>query len=433
MIFDMSRGEHVNALPRLPSRGGHQRAPRGRLGPCVCCTGRREGWRRERRSLRHPPVLVVHVRNGPDGCTLEVLHRPVARQPGCFVFVGYPRPLAGTRVVKLRGVEFYAFTAPHEDTIQVAVWRQLGDVVDAGYRQPGDSSPFNVQQVCTGDSLSPGRIGARVGPLADLYQRKEFDRRAWVYWESFWVPTTLAGAKASAAKPLFNLATVAPAGAEAQRNGPDPAQAAKTEDTGTALSKAEAFSEIYRRNVWPGLLSRSGPGSDPFHPMVRIAVTAIDMALDLLAARSLLDAACGDAAWMVAAVLSRRSVQYTGVDIVQHVIEENQRSFPSHRFLAADCSSNAELPQADVVFSKETLNHMFVEDAVQALKCFRRSSRYLVTNIHRGAPNNLGASKGHHAHYVPYDFSLPPFNLRKLCQLVPINHQDWTEFALFAL
>ncbi|CAE7705468.1 unnamed protein product [Symbiodinium microadriaticum] len=173
--------------------------------------------------------------------------------------------------------------------------------------------------------------------------------------------------------------------------------------------------------------------SDPFHPMVRIAVTAIDMALDLLAARSLLDAACGDAAWMVAAVLSRRSVQYTGVDIVQHVTEENQRSFPSHRFIAADCSSNAELPQADVVFSKETLNHMFVEDAVQALKCFRRSSRYLVTNIHRGAPNNLGASKGHHAHYVPYDFSLPPFNLRKLCQLVPINHEDWTEFALFAL
>eukprot|EP00439_Symbiodinium_sp_Y106_P051771 s3096_g6.t3 len=256
-------------------------------------------------------VLVVQVRGGPDGCSLEVLHRSVARQPGCFVFAGYTRPLAGTRMVKLRGVEFYAFTTPHEDTIQVAVWRQLGDVVDAGYRQPGESSPFHVSQVRAGDSLSPGRIGARVGPLADLYQRKEFDRTAWVYWECFWVPTTPAGAKGSAAKPLFNLATVAPAGAEAQRNGPDSAQAAKTEDrslqhlpacvrgwgtgclwseedflavvggswcrkrarcgrqaftsakqdTGTALSKAEAFSEIYRRNVWPGLLSRSGPGS----------------------------------------------------------------------------------------------------------------------------------------------------------------------------
>ncbi|CAE7595545.1 unnamed protein product [Symbiodinium natans] len=168
--------------------------------------------------------------------------------------------------------------------------------------------------------------------------------------------------------------------------------------------------------------------------MVRIAITAIDMALDLLAAESLLDAACGDAAWMVTAVLSRRSVQYTGVDIVEHVIEENQRSFPSHRFLAADCSqSHVQLPQADLVFSKETLNHMFVEDAVQALHCFRRASRYLVTNIHREAPNNMGASKGHHAHYAPYDYSLPPFNLRKICQLVPINHEDWTEFALFAL
>ena len=28
-------------------------------------------------------------------------------------------------------------------------------------------------------------------------------------------------------------------------------------------------------------------------------------------------------------------------------------------------------------------------------------ARYLVTNIHRGAPNQLGETKGHHAHYAP--------------------------------
>eukprot|EP00434_Breviolum_minutum_P001028 symbB.v1.2.000902.t1/scaffold27.1/size414596/10 len=174
--------------------------------------------------------------------------------------------------------------------------------------------------------------------------------------------------------------------------------------------------------------------SDPFHPMVRIAITVLDMVVDMLDVTSLLDAACGDAAWIATAFLARRpQVKYIGVDIVSHVIEENQQRFPSLRFVASDLSG-AELPKADVVFSKETLNHMFVEDAVQAVKAFQTSgARYLVTNIHRGAPNNLGASKGHHAHYAPYDYALPPFNLRKLCPLLSINKEDWTEYALFAL
>lgn len=54
------------------------------------------------------------------------------------------------------------------------------------------------------------------------------------------------------------------------------------------------------------------------------------------------------------------------------------------------------------------------------------SCRYLVTNVHRGAPNNRGAHKGHHAHYAPYDYSLPPFNLRKICQLISINQEELT-------
>eukprot|EP00435_Cladocopium_sp_Y103_P044849 s353_g12.t1 len=178
-----------------------------------------------------------------------------------------------------------------------------------------------------------------------------------------------------------------------------------------------------------------GEGSDPFHPMVRIAITVLDMVVDMLGATSMLDAACGDAAWIATAFLSRRpQVKYTGVDIVSHVIEdiagesieddENQRRFPSLRFLTADLSGTS-LPAADFVFSKETLNHMFLKDAVQALSAFRASgNRYLVTNIHRGAPNNQGATKGHHAHYAPYDYTLHPFNLRKLCPLLAINEED---------
>ncbi|CAJ1417594.1 unnamed protein product [Effrenium voratum] len=404
---------------------GSCRNSRGRS--CACWAPRRHTWHgKPRRALRDEGEIVIHVSEVEGGSSLELgkVRREAATRS--WAFAAWKQPRSNARRVALQGLEFYAFTLPHENTFQVAVWRQLGDVVASGYRLPVDSSPLLVK-VVEGESFSPGRMGARIGPLADLYQRKPFDRRAWVYWESFWVPGVNLDRKSF--QPWLSKLTLE----HKEAPGPNPEEAAATED-GARHSKADAFAEIYRRGVWPGLCSRSGPGSDPFHPMVRIAITALDMAVDLLEATSMLDAACGDAAWIAAGFLSRRpGVRYIGIDIVSHVIEENRQKFPNLRFLAADLS-HCELPEAELIFSKETLNHMFVEDAVHALRVLQSSgARYLVTNIHRGAPNNRGAAKGHHAHYAPYDYSLPPFNLRKLCPLVCINVEDWTEYALFAL
>lgn len=397
----------------------------GRSSSCVCSAERRKDWRpRQDKGLD----VCLQVCQSASGSTVEVASRTSQQRGWTFKVWSRPRR-RHLRRVRLQDLDFYALTMPYQDTVLVTVWRQLGDVVAAEYRTRFDAScPILVKPGTVQDSLSPGRIAARVGPLADLYQRKDFDRRMWIYWESFWAPP------GDLEKFSFR-----PTGAAASiretvdgKVSPEAGNGVWQEPNGR--SKAEAFAEIYRKGVWPGLCSRSGPGSDPFHPMVRIAITVLDMVVDLLGATSMLDAACGDAAWIATAFLSRRpQVKYTGVDIVSHVIEENQQRFPSLRFLTADLSGTT-LPAADFVFSKETLNHMFLEDAVQALAAFRASgNRYLVTNLHRGAPNHQGATKGHHAHYAPYDYTLPPFNLRKLCPLLTINQEDWTEYAIFAL
>ncbi|CAK9081033.1 unnamed protein product [Durusdinium trenchii] len=412
----------------------------GRPVSCPCSIPRKLRWCSRPERLGRPDVCLVHVSQSAHGSSVEVLADGEASRNtddkgnghGHVTFSAWRRPsLRQLREFSLQGVKFYAFTVPHENTIQVAVWRQLGDVVAAGYRSSFDSSlPILVKVVAPEDSLSPGRIAARIGPLADLYQRKPFDRKTWVYWESFWVPGKVGK---MCLKPLEAQSSVVLYAGQVPR--PRHSAAVSTQDLAALESKAHAFADIYRRGVWPGICSRSGPGSDPFHPMARIAITALDMAVDLLEATSMLDAACGDAAWIACGFLSRRpEVKYTGVDIVEHVIEENRQKFPALRFMAADFSRETSLPATDFVFSKETLNHMFLDDAVRALHVLQSSgTRYLVTNIHRGAPNQLGETKGHHAHYAPYDYSLPPFNLRKLCQLVSINLEDWTEYALFAL
>mmetsp|Transcript_76727 Transcript_76727/g.238254 ORF Transcript_76727/g.238254 Transcript_76727/m.238254 type:complete len:311 (+) Transcript_76727:264-1196(+) len=306
----------------------------------------------------------------------------------------------------------------------------------------------------------PGKSGKSVGPLADMYAKKPYDRQTWVYWECFWAPVggdvwarrrgrlhaalapqiprdllaAAAGEREELVDPFGLLARVP----RDRRRAPDLAQAPAAKDARAAFSKAEAFALIYRDAVWPGLHSPSGPGSDPFHPMVRVALTALDMAVDALGVSSILDAACGDAGWITAHFLARRpGLQYTGVDIVEHVVEENRRRHPSLRFLVADLGQPTErqpLPPAELVFSKETLNHMYVQDAVHALwRLQTTGAKYLLTNVTRGSPNMVGAQKAGHQNYVQYDYSLPPFNLRKLRRLIDCNQDDWTEFALFAL
>eukprot|EP00931_Biecheleriopsis_adriatica_P079264 TRINITY_DN52669_c0_g1_i1.p1 TRINITY_DN52669_c0_g1~~TRINITY_DN52669_c0_g1_i1.p1 ORF type:complete len:442 (-),score=56.29 TRINITY_DN52669_c0_g1_i1:19-1344(-) len=415
----------------------------GRRGAlCSCRAPRRQCWQRRRKCSSKSDVMLLQVTEGLDGdgsCFVrEVATSATAtasRERG-LLFGAFRSPRRGTRAVNIQGFHFYAFTAPHEASMQVAVWRRLGDVVAKGYEPPDAASPCTVRLVEPSESLAPGRRG---GPLAELYQRKPFDRDAWLYWESFWVLPWQASLQMRDVKPLLpESLRDGQAAASGVEQGPNLAQALPTQDTGTAKSKADAFADIYRKGVWPGFFSRSGPGSDPFHPMVRVAITALDMAVDMLGCKSILDAACGDAAWLVAHFLCRRpDVYYHGIDIVSHVIKENQQKFPSVRFSVADFSDPScrhSLPAVDLVFSKETLNHMFVEDAVQALRNIQSTgARHLVTNVHRGSPNNRGASKGHHANYAPYDYALPPFNLRKLCRLVHINQEDWTEYALFAL
>lgn len=217
-------------------------------------------------------------------------------------------------------------------------------------------------------------------------------------------------------------------------------QAAPTVDFGTSSPKAEVFGEIYQKNVWPGMVSKSGPGSDPFHPMVRLAISALDAVVDAFHITSMMDAACGDAGWITSHFLNRRpELQYTGVDIVEHVIRDNRRRYPTLPFLCVDLGDpsadvHGSLPKVDLVFSKETINHMFIQDAVRALRRLSTTdARFLLTHITRCAPNNLGAKKGHHANFAQYDYALPPFNLEKLATILEINQDDWSEWALFRL
>ena len=147
------------------------------------------------------------------------------------------------------------------------------------------------------------------------------------------------------------------------------------------------FTAFYRHNTFGGRRSRSGEGSS----LEQTAV--IRKELPKLAqefqVRSFMDAPCGDWHWMKETELGVD--EYIGLDIVESLIERNNREFgaPSRRFLCLDLAANA-LPRADLIFCRDCLVHLNFHDIRRVIANFKRSqSSYLLTTTFTGRTQNV--------------------------------------------
>jgi hypothetical protein len=166
------------------------------------------------------------------------------------------------------------------------------------------------------------------------------------------------------------------------------------------------FRRILRQNEWGDRESVSGPGSSLARTeTIRREIPRLLKEID---ARSLLDAPCGDFNWMRAAQLDLD--RYIGVDIVPELIDRNRRLYGSRqrRFLCADLAVQP-LPRVDVIFCRDCLVHLTLQDIHRVLANFRRSRpRYLLTTTFLGPHPNAEIETGS---WRPLNLQLPPFNL----------------------
>lgn len=152
----------------------------------------------------------------------------------------------------------------------------------------------------------------------------------------------------------------------------------------------------------------SGPGSSLEQTVeLRRRLPAL---LRQVAARSLLDAGCGDLHWIARIDLALE--QFIGVDIVPALVDDLRRRFGGdvRRFIAADICTDP-LPSADVILCRDCLGHLASPDVQRALRNFRRSgaSYLLATTFPRTARNEeieTGGWRPLNLERVP--FSLPP-------------------------
>lgn len=182
--------------------------------------------------------------------------------------------------------------------------------------------------------------------------------------------------------------------------------------------KFDALATVYTTNLLGGFSSLSGARADPWNPMARLAVNALNKVLARFPdIRTILDVGCGDMAWMQYFLEEHPMVTYCGVDIMPYCLAYNFRRFPRMQFIQTDLSNLTGIevmPQGcDLVIAKDVFNHMVLPDCVNALhRIVNLRPRFLLTHIHTAA-DNTGWEKriDKHLHYTRYDFNKSPFSL----------------------
>ena len=100
------------------------------------------------------------------------------------------------------------------------------------------------------------------------------------------------------------------------------------------------FTEIYEKNLWTSQESNSGAGSELKN--TEVIRREIPEVIKKFGIKSILDIPCGDFNWMKSVDLSE--VSYMGADIVESLVEINNKKFDGVNFQVLDIIQD-ELPK----------------------------------------------------------------------------------------
>jgi SAM-dependent methyltransferase len=169
-------------------------------------------------------------------------------------------------------------------------------------------------------------------------------------------------------------------------------------------SNSEIFSKIYENNIWG---NGSGAGSK-----LENCLEYIDFLNRFLRKNkisSVVDLGCGD--WQFSYKIDWENIEYLGLDCVEDLVQTNQKIFGKDNinFKMMDCV-NEQLPKADLLISKDCLQHLSLESIKKIVKQFGNYKYCLITNdINFRAKLNRDIVNGD---YRCLDLTKPPFCIK---------------------
>ena len=192
------------------------------------------------------------------------------------------------------------------------------------------------------------------------------------------------------------------------------------------LGLQERFEYIYRENMWGSPESVSGIGSTLF--VTAALRRELSELCEQFQVRTMIDAPCGDFAWMSVAALPVES--YLGIDIVESLIAKNQKLYGRQgiTFQVGDLT-NTDLPQGDLLLCRDCLVHLSFDNIRRVLSNFiANNSKYLLTTTFPENDLNVDIENGDwrmlNLQRPPFLFPSPTILINEECDEVDGAYRD---------
>ena len=179
---------------------------------------------------------------------------------------------------------------------------------------------------------------------------------------------------------------------------------------------ANTFNRIYTEGSWgKDVTGRGTSGSGSTLEITREYRAYVEDFMQKHAIKSVVDAGCGD--WTFSSAINWGDASYLGIDIASDVIEAVRKKHAKDkiRFQVGDITD--DLPVADLLISKDVLQHLSNELVQKFIRNNLRTGKYkwvILTNDRGSAPPNLDTVPGG---YRAIDLSAPPFDVKGLVDL----------------
>jgi hypothetical protein len=144
--------------------------------------------------------------------------------------------------------------------------------------------------------------------------------------------------------------------------------------------RKNAFSLIEKEKKW-GEEHTSGWGSTVEY--TKYTRSILEYVIRDYGITSMYDTSCGDFVWMPLVLKNLpNDFKYIGGDIVPALIDSHKEKYPQYEFRNIDFVYD-EIPKCDLIFCRDALQHLPVDDIKIALKKFLNSgAKYLLATTH---------------------------------------------------
>lgn len=171
----------------------------------------------------------------------------------------------------------------------------------------------------------------------------------------------------------------------------------------------QAFTNIYDNHIWGKNeegRGHSGGGSTVSNTVIYRAF--LQKFLKENNITSVVDIGCGD--WEFSKTINWDNVTYTGYDVVRSVIERNKKVYqkPNIVFIHGDVTE-LDLPEADLMVTKDVLQHLPNEYIKKILKKTKQFKYCLITNDLDSASYSSDNHDTKVGGYRPLDLTKSPF------------------------